>query len=477
MGKALIEKLLRDTDIETIYVIVREKKGRTAHMRIEELFDDVIFDRLKSEKPKFRNKVEAVPGDCSITGLGLSIIDRQRLISKINIIFHVAATVNFNEQIKLAYRINVNGTRDVLNLAREIINLQSLIHVSTAYANCPKKEINEKIYDHPLRFSDMEAILEKMTKEESDLCTAKILGEWPNTYTFTKALAESLIKSRSNGLPIGIFRPSIIISTYREPMAGWIDNIYGPTGVAVGSVSGVLRVSPCDPQKLADMVPIDTCVAGIVAAAWDVSQKGGERNGENIPVYNYVSSPENPICWEEFIKLNFMHGVKYTPSNAIWCPFTLTATNSYIYWILKLFLHIIPATIVDLGCLLTGNKPKLLRLYKKVHKFTEILTFFCTREWTFTNKNTQALWNKLNKTDQKLFPLSITTVSWLSFFREYMRGVRMYLLKEPDSTLEAARLRNKRFTLVHRALGVALIFLMFNFGSWLFLRFYNILFR
>lgn len=143
-GKALIEKLLRDTEVETIYVIVREKKGRTAHMRLDELFDDVVFERLKSEKPKCRNRVEAVPGDCSISGLGLSITERHKLISKINVIFHVAATVNFNEQIKLAYNVNVNGTRDILNLAREMKNLKSLVHISTAYSNCIRQEIQEK---------------------------------------------------------------------------------------------------------------------------------------------------------------------------------------------------------------------------------------------------------------------------------------------------------------------------------------------
>lgn len=32
---------------------------------------------------------------------------------------------------------------------------------------------------------------------------------WPNTYTFTKALAEDLAKHESIGLPFGIFRPSV----------------------------------------------------------------------------------------------------------------------------------------------------------------------------------------------------------------------------------------------------------------------------
>jgi len=33
--------------------------------------------------------------------------------------------------------------------------------------------------------------------------------DWPNTYTFTKALAENMILTNDNQLPISIFRPSI----------------------------------------------------------------------------------------------------------------------------------------------------------------------------------------------------------------------------------------------------------------------------
>ena len=36
-----------------------------------------------------------------------------------------------------------------------------------------------------------------------------VLEDWPNTYTFTKALAENMILTDKNQLPISIFRPSI----------------------------------------------------------------------------------------------------------------------------------------------------------------------------------------------------------------------------------------------------------------------------
>lgn len=61
----------------------------------------------------------------------------------------------------------------------------------------------------------------------------RILGTWPNTYTLTKALAEDLIRKECERMPVGVFRPAIVTSTWKEPVKGWIDNLYGPTGVGM----------------------------------------------------------------------------------------------------------------------------------------------------------------------------------------------------------------------------------------------------
>lgn len=83
-----------------------------------------VFDHLKQEKPKFRHKIVGVPGDCVLPGLGIDSNTRQILRENVNIVFHVAATVRFDEKLKLALGINVNGTREMMLLSREIHNLQ-----------------------------------------------------------------------------------------------------------------------------------------------------------------------------------------------------------------------------------------------------------------------------------------------------------------------------------------------------------------
>lgn len=83
-----------------------------------------LFDKLREVVPKFRHKIVTIAGDCSIAGLGLSLTDRQTLISNISIIIHAAATIKFDENLKLAIDINVHGTKDVIELGKELKQLK-----------------------------------------------------------------------------------------------------------------------------------------------------------------------------------------------------------------------------------------------------------------------------------------------------------------------------------------------------------------
>ena len=55
-------------------------------------------------------------------------------------------------------------------------------------------------------------------------------GEHPNTYVFTKGLAEQLILDKGQNLPLAIVRPSIVVASWKYPVKGWVDNLNGPTG-------------------------------------------------------------------------------------------------------------------------------------------------------------------------------------------------------------------------------------------------------
>lgn len=105
-----------------------------------------VFDRIRSEFPDALNKIFPVKGDVGLPELGLQPKDRDMLIQRVNIVFHSAATVRFNEPLKVAVNLNTLGTDRILDLCRHMINLISVIHVSTAYSNADRQEIEESIY-------------------------------------------------------------------------------------------------------------------------------------------------------------------------------------------------------------------------------------------------------------------------------------------------------------------------------------------
>lgn len=66
----------------------------------------------------------AIAGDCSLPGLGISASDRALITRDVSIVFHVAATVRFDEKMKLAVPINVRSPKDALDLSREMPGLK-----------------------------------------------------------------------------------------------------------------------------------------------------------------------------------------------------------------------------------------------------------------------------------------------------------------------------------------------------------------
>lgn len=50
-----------------------------------------------------------------------------------------------------------------------------------------------------------------------DEITPKLIGDWPNTYTYTKALGEIVVQQESGNLNVAIVRPSIVGATWQEP--------------------------------------------------------------------------------------------------------------------------------------------------------------------------------------------------------------------------------------------------------------------
>ncbi|CAG4986109.1 unnamed protein product [Colias eurytheme] len=454
LGKVLIEKLLRSCgDLDTIYVLVRPKKGKDAHTRIHEMLDDFLFKRAHEENPKGIHKVIPVLGDMEQPGLGLSPEDRKMLTSKVSIIINSAATVKFDEKLSIATGINVRGTKAVLQLAKECKHLKAMTHVSTAFSQTHVRNIEEKFYEPPMSVEALEAVAEL----DDDVITSilpALLGKRPNTYCFTKAVAEEAVRKYGEGMPICILRPSIVISTYEEPVRGWTDSVYGPTGLVVGIGIGVLRTMYMDLDKVADMVPVDLCVNAIIASTYHTAKNFRENQTSNIPIYNFVSGSQNPTTWGEFIESNRRHGTTRPTTKAVWY-YGLTPTKSYYMFLFyNFFLHYLPAVLIDTFCALTGRKRNMLKFYHKVRKLANILFYFSTQDWRFTDNNVQNMWHSLTSPDRTVFPFNMADMSWEYMAETFLLGLRVYLVKDDLSTLPEARKKWNRLYYMHQTLKV-----------------------
>lgn len=88
---------------------------------------------------------------------------------------------------------------------------------------------------------------------------------------------------------------------------------------------------------------------------------------------------------------------------------------------------------------------RLLKTYKKIHKFANVISFFCTNKWKFTNDNVQELWRNLNDEDKKLFYFDMESLDWEEYISEYMKGMRVYLFKDELNNAPAARKKWQRW--------------------------------
>ncbi|CAH4032407.1 unnamed protein product [Pieris brassicae] len=377
LGKLLIEKLLRCCpDLNKIYLLVRKKKNMDPQTRLKEQFDDVLYETLHKDQPDFIKKVEILEGEMDSENLGLTDQDWRTVSDEVNFILHGAATVRFDETLSKAVRINTRGTKEMLTLARCCKYLKAFVYISTAYCNLPQQPIEEKFYDFPLTSDLLIDVVVRLDSKTVDDITPGLIGVYPNTYCFTKAAAENHHLKHSQGLPVAILRPSVVISTARGPIPlAWIDNNYGPTGISVGASVGIIRLIKCNPYAVADLVPADYVANACIAIAWKTARyhnKTSERKlgdhseglqdedtkDDQIPrIYNYVSGDQNPITWHTFMQYAYTHGIKMVPSKAMWCYMFFLINNAHLLKTLNILLHWIPAYVCDGVAVMIGKKP------------------------------------------------------------------------------------------------------------------------
>jgi thioester reductase-like protein len=364
IGKVWLAKVLRDLpEIGKVFLLIRRNRSNSAVRRFEKVVEDsplfdCFYENHGEKLPAFLSeKVEVIEGDVSAPGLGLEEATQQRLQRELDVIVNSSGLTDFNPDLRQALSINVNATVQLLDFLRACDHA-TLLHLSTCYvvgfrdgrvaetlqsnyspkgladfdaatehaalhdlvheieARAESDEVTEQLKQQVLakgkEFSDTElaAQIRKQRQRwvrteltEAGMRRAKELG-WPNTYTLTKSLAESLIAKLGSDLPIAIVRPSIVETSTQDPFKGWNEgvNTSAPLSYLLGTF---FRQLPSNEKKCLDIIPVDLVCRGMILIAAALVER------RHALLYHLATSAINPCDMRRSIELTGLAHRKY----------------------------------------------------------------------------------------------------------------------------------------------------------------------
>ncbi|XP_020803442.1 fatty acyl-CoA reductase wat [Drosophila serrata] len=469
VGKALIEKLLRSCNVRRIYVLLRPRRQLTAEQRLIRLRQATIFHVLAVEKPEALDKLVAVQGDVSLPGLGIDpeMIQRMRNVS---LVYHCAATVRFDEPLRVALRLNVGGTLEAIKFAEGLTGLRAFVHVSTFYSNPYLKRVEPKYYSSPMDWRLCLRLLDEVPDEEMlNALTRKLIVGFPNTYTFTKNLAESLVNDYRHRLPMIVYRPSIILFAVEEPSPSFSPSLTGAMGLFALVGAGILKTVYLSKEVHLDITPQDVSIKSILCYtkhAYEIYQQGPPAE---LPVYLSSSCHHVPHTFIQMAKqmddLNLWQDAPFQKNLMIpGCHYT---DKRWVYQFLVFTKQILPALIIDLLLRIFGQKPQIMGVVRKGYQTLEVMTPFMFNNYdspgmslkdtlTAENKGTAFNFDAFNETDIHAQVISTS--------RTMLHSIRTHLLHEDPKTLKRSKIILKTKVILYQAFR---LFLLYKLIRWL----------
>lgn len=184
-----------------------------------------------------------------------------------------------------------------------------------------------------------------------NILTTKFMNFAPNTYTYTKGLAEQVVKDFQHRLPVVIYRPSIVISSVDEPVPGWLDNFNGPVGLLVACAIGIMRTTYGNPNTVSDYTPVDIAIKAMITVAW-------KHGRQKIPmdVYNCSTANVRHITMGQMIDIGRDLARDVPFDKMLWAPGGCITEYRALNYVRVIMFHILPAFFVDQIFRLTGKK-------------------------------------------------------------------------------------------------------------------------
>ncbi|XP_037033538.1 putative fatty acyl-CoA reductase CG5065 [Bradysia coprophila] len=439
MGKVLLEKILASfPDVGHVYVLIRGKKNQTFSDRLQKLCSEPIFTKYKRVDAKNLSKIVGIEGHFGDHGLNISEKDRKTLTEQVNIIFHVAATVRFEERLDIPMKSIFIGTKSMLSLANDLKQLSSFVYVSTAYSNSNLLMPDEKVYDMKTDGDTILSLYEHNTKEDVDkIVREKYFDGRPNTYCFTKAITEQYIQKYYRHLPVTIARPSAVAGALYEPEPGYCDS---PGAISFGIIYqglGVCRYFPFKEAALVDIVPVDIAINSLLIVAREV----GLQAVPVTNVYNVSSTWHWPLTMKQVIDCKLKAFMRSPPATAL-RPFSrrTTEVSQFEGKLINYFSEMLVAIITDTIAKIRGKNSRVVRLTRFTQSIRDEQADFFKKSWAFPRKNMDDAVARLSERDRELFPaIPIVKCNDEYFYRYWMSLREMVIGEKPDNIDEAHR--------------------------------------
>ncbi|MCR4852720.1 MAG: SDR family oxidoreductase, partial [Prevotella sp.] len=232
LGTEVVSRLLKTTD-HTIRVLVRADSEEEAASRLRSLWWDDA--ELAGSVGK---RVLPVVGDITKPLSGLLLLP-----DAITHVIHCAADTGLQKSCRELWSINVEGTRNVVNMTKTLPNLERFTYVSTAYvAGTQSGRIME---DAPLK------------------------DRFYSLYEQSKAEAEGIV--RASSLPFIVCRPGMIVGNSRTGRTRNFNTVYY---VLKLMLQGKLRILPVSSRQTVNVVPVDYVAHQVADLTFNPSAKG-----------------------------------------------------------------------------------------------------------------------------------------------------------------------------------------------------------
>lgn len=360
IGKVWLAKILEEVpEVARVYLLIRRQRSTTAQRRFEKIVaESPLFENLHIRNGDdfgafLTEKTEVIEGDVTQPGLGIEPATFERMKSDLDLVINSSGLTDFNPDLRQALSINIDGALHLIDFLRQL-NRASLLHLSTCYVvGFRDGRIAEAITPNytPKGLADFDAeveyeslrqlarrvesraesperaerlrqqVLSKRRRQNKKLSDAEIEAQarkqrqrwtrdelieagmrrarelgWPNTYTFTKSLAESLIVKLGADLPIAVVRPSIVETSTHDPFEGWNEgvNTSAPISYLLGTF---FRQMPSNGKKCLDIIPVDLVCRGMALIAAALIERRHE------PLYQLATSATNPCDMRRTIEL------------------------------------------------------------------------------------------------------------------------------------------------------------------------------